>query len=152
MRILLLALGSILIGAALPLQAQAPDASSVSLPEPANYPEPHCTKPQLSLVRPTAFNDQTGSVGQYSAGVMKFNRDFKAYSACMHAYIDKANLDVKQIQEVAAAEMKKIADHANLSTKAIQDKAAQASAEEQGVTADLNAQIAKIASSEGRHR
>ena len=152
MRILLFSLGSILIASVLPLHAQAPDAASVSLPEPSNYPEPHCTKPQLSLVRPTVFNDQSGSVGQYSAGVVKFNRDFKAYSVCMHAYIDKANMDAKRIQEAAAADMKQIAERANLSMKAIQDKAAQASAEEEGVTADLNAQIAKIAPSEGRHR
>src|SRR6185312_14780391 len=131
MRILLLSLGSILIGSVLPLHAQAPDAAS--LPELSNYPEPHCTKPQLSLVRPTVLNDQFGSVGQYGAGVAKFNRDFKAYSACMHAYIDKANMDVKRIQEVAAADMKQIAERANLSTKTIQNKATQASAEEQGV-------------------
>ena len=152
MRILLFSLGSILIGSVLPLHAQAPDVASVSLPELSNYPEPHCTKPQLSLVRPTVLNDQSGSVGEYTTRVAKFNRDFEAYSACMHAYIDKANMDVKQIREVAAADMKQIAERANLSTKAIQNKAAQASAEAEGVTADLNAQIAKIAPSEGRHR
>jgi|SRR5579859_1576334 len=101
MRILLFSLGSILIGSVLPLRAQAPDATSVSFPELSNYPEPHCTKPQVSLVGPTTLNDQFGSVGQYSARVAKFNRDFKAYSACMHAYIDKANMDAKRIQEVA---------------------------------------------------
>lgn len=152
MRILLFSLGSILIASVLPLHAQAPDAASVSLPEPSNYPEPHCTKPQVSLVRPTVLNDQFGSGGQYGASVVKFNRDFKAYSACMHAYIDKANMDAKRIQDAAAADMKQIAERANLSTKAIQDKAAQAAAEEEGVTADLNAQIAKFAQSEGRHR
>lgn len=152
MRILLFTLGSILIGSVLPLHAQAPDAASVSLPEQSNYPEPHCAKPQPDLIRPTVLNDQFGSVGQYSASVVKFNRDFKAYSACMHAYVDKANMDVKQIQAAAAADMKQIAERANLSTKAIQNKAAQAAAEEEGVTADLNAQIAKIAPSEGRHR
>jgi hypothetical protein len=152
MRILLFTLGSILIGSVLPLDAQAPDAASVSLPELSNYPEPHCTKPQQSLVRPTVLNDQFGSVGEYSTRVVKFNRDFKAYSACMHAYIDKANMDVKRIQEVAAADMKQIAERANLSTKAIQNKATQASVEAEGVTADLNAQITKIAPSEGRHR
>jgi hypothetical protein len=73
-------------------------------------------------------------------------------SACMHAYVAKANMDVKRIQEVAAADMKQIAERANLSTKAIQNKADQASAEEEGVTADLNAQIAKITPSDGRHR
>lgn len=152
MRVLLFTLGSILIGSVLPLHAQAPDAASVSLPELSNYPDPHCTKPQLSLVRPTVLNDQFGSVGQYSARVVKFNRDFKAYSACMHAYVDKANMDAKRIQELAAADMKQIAERANLSMQGIQKKAAQASAEEEGVTADLNAQIAKIAPSEGRHR
>lgn len=152
MRILLISLAAILLGSVLPLQAQAQDAAPVSSPEPSSYPEPHCTKPELSLVRPTAFNDQTGSVGQYSAGVVKFNRDFKAYSDCMHAYIDKANMDAKRIQDVAAAEMKQIAARANLATKDIQDKAVQASAEEQSVTADLNAQIAKLSPNEGRHR
>ena len=150
MRSLLFLLGAILIGSVLQLHAQALDAAS--LPEPSNYPEPHCTKPQLSLVSPTTLNDQFGSVGQYSAGVAKFNRDFKAYSACVHAYVDKANMDVKRIQEAAAADMKQIAERANLSAKAIQNKAAQASAEEEGVTADLNAQMAKISPSEGRHR
>ncbi len=71
----------------------------------------------------------------------------------MHArLIDKANMDAKRIQETAAAEMKQIAERANLSTKDIQNQAAQAAAEEEGVTADLNAQIAKIAPGEGRHR
>ena len=152
MRILLFLLGSILIASVLPLQAQAPDAASVSSPELTNYPEPHCTKPQVNLVAPTTLNDQFGSVGQYSAKVAKFNRDFKAYSACMHAYIDKANVDAKRIQDEAAADMKRITERANLSTKDIQDKAAQASAEEQGVTADLNAQIAKISPGDGRQR
>jgi hypothetical protein len=151
MRILLFSLGSILIASVPPLHAQTSDAAVSSL-ELSSYPEPHCTKPQVNLVRPTALNDQFGSVGQYSAQVAKFNRDFKAYSACMHAYVDKANTDVRRIQETAAADMKQIAERANLSTKAIQNKAAQAAAEEEGVTADLNAQIDKIAPSEGRHR
>ena len=152
MRILLSWLAPIFIGSVLPLHAQAPDATLAPMPEQSNYPEPHCIKPQVSLVRPIALNDQFGSVGQYNAQVAKFNRDFKAYSACMHAYVDKANMDVKRIQEAAAADMRQIAERANLSAKAIQNKAAQASAEEEGVTADLNAQIAKISPSEGRHR
>ncbi|MBA2587280.1 MAG: hypothetical protein H0U98_01515 [Alphaproteobacteria bacterium] len=144
--------GAVLIGLSLPLDAQP--LASAGVPETSSnltgYPDPQCTKPQVKLVRPTLWNDQSGSAGNYNARVRKFNKDTDAYSACMHAYIDKANLDVKIIQDKANADLKQITERANASMKVIEDKAARAVIEAKSVAADLNAQIAKVSTGEQR--
>ena len=119
-------------------QAGVPEA----LPD--NYPDPQCTKPQVNLVKPGVSNDNSGAVGSYNSKVRTFNKDAAAYSACMHAYIDKANGDVKRIQDKANADLKQITDRANASMKAIQDKIRQAVTDANSVSADLNQETAKL--------
>jgi ElaB/YqjD/DUF883 family membrane-anchored ribosome-binding protein len=128
---------------------QAPDA----LPDGSNYPDPQCTKPQVTMVRPIAglnlgvegrTSVDNGPVGSYNSKVKQFNHDAIAYDACMHAYIDKANGDVKRIQDKANADMKQISERANAAMKVIQDKARQAVSEANSVTAALDQQTAKI--------
>jgi len=148
MRVSRCVLGAIFIGITSPLYAQqiAPaGAPKLNLAEPSGYPDPQCTKPQVKLVKPTMWNDQSGSLGNYNARVRQFNRDTDAYSACMHAYIDKANLDVKNIQEKANSDLKQITERANASMKVIENKAAHAVIEAKSVAAELNEQIAKVA-------
>jgi len=125
---------------------------ALRVPDLTGYPDPACIKPQVKLVRPTVWNDQSGSVANYNARVKQFNRDYDAYSACMHAYIDKANLDVKTIQDKANADLKQITERANASMKVIQDKIARSVIEAKSVAADLNEQIAKFSSGEKRKR
>jgi hypothetical protein len=154
MRLSLWLFGASLMSLMLPLHAQpfAPVAVEKNMsPDLTGYPDPNCTKPQVNLVKPTLWNDQSGSVANYNARVKKFNRDTDAYSACMHAYIDKANLDVKNIQDKANADLKQITEHANKSMKVIQDKIARSVVEAKSVAADLNEQIAKVATGEQRH-
>jgi hypothetical protein len=153
MRVCRYVLGAVLISIAPPLHAQPIAPASVprgTLSEPPEYPDPQCTKPQVKLVKPTVWNDQSGSMGSYNARVRQFNRDTNAYSACMHAYIDKANLDVKAIQEKANADLKRITERANVSMKVIEDKAARAVIEAKSIAADLNEQIAKVSGGDQR--
>lgn len=126
--------------------------AAVLVPNLTGYPDPACIKPQVKLVRPTVWNDQSGSVANYNARVKKFNHDFDAYSACMHAYIDKANLDVKTIKDRANADLKQITERANASMKIIEDKIALSVIEAKTVAADLNEQIAKFTGDEKRKR
>jgi hypothetical protein len=153
MRMSLWVLSASLTGLMLPLNAQplAPAAVQRDVsPDLTGYPDPDCTKPQVKLVKPSAWNDQSGSVENYNARVKKFNRDTDAYSSCMHAYIDKANLDVKTIQDKANADLKQITERANASMKVIQDKIARSVIEAKRVAADLNEQMAKFSSGEQR--
>jgi hypothetical protein len=140
-----IALAAFLICLAGAAGAQAP------LPEP--YPDPPCNKPQVNMIRPPT--DQTHrvdvrtqndseAVNSYNSKIRKFNTDSTAYNACMHAYIDKANGDVKTVQEKANADLKQISEHANASMKAIQDKIRTAVAEANSVTLAMDEQAAKL--------
>lgn len=121
-------------------QMAAPNA----LPGGSDYPDPHCIKPQVNMVKPTTVVDNYEAVYRYNAKIKAFNRDAAAYGACMHAYIDKANGDVKIIQDKANAELKQISERANAAMKAIQDKIGQAVADAQSVNAALDEQTAKL--------
>lgn len=116
--------------------AQAPAA----LPD--AYPDPGCVKPQVSMVKPESAN--SSAVSSYNSKVKTFNKQAAAYDACMHAYIDKANGDVKAIQDKANAELKQVTERANTSMKAIQDKIRQAVADAKSVTAAIDEQTAKL--------
>jgi hypothetical protein len=117
---------------------------------PDTYPDPECVKPQVNMIRPgTQMNSgnnaiDSGPVGSYNAKVKVFNKQAAAYDVCMHAYIDKANGDVKTIQEKANAELKQVSERANASMKAIQDKIRQAVAEANSVAAAMDEQTAKL--------
>ena len=121
--------------------AQMP--ASNALPDGSDYPDPHCIKPQVNMVKPGVWNN-SDAVDSYNSKIKKFNRDAAAYAACMHAYIDKANGDVKLIQDKANAEMKQVSERANASMKAIQDKVGRAVADAQSVSAALDEQTAKL--------
>ena len=142
-----IALAAFLICLASAAGAQAPDA----LPD--AYPDPQCRKPQVNMIRPPT--DQTHrvdvltqndseAVNSYNSKIRKFNTDSAAFNACMHAYIDKANGDVKTVQEKANADLKQISEHANASMKVIQDKIRNAVAEANSVTLAMDEQAAKL--------
>ena len=125
--------------------AQSPDA----LPDGANYPEPQCKKPQADRInKPQTYYGRDGfdggAVGSYNSRVKAFNKEAAAYNACMHAYIDKANGDVKRVQDKANADLKQISDRANASMHAIQDKIRQAVAEANEVSTSLKVETSKI--------
>jgi ElaB/YqjD/DUF883 family membrane-anchored ribosome-binding protein len=117
---------------------------------PDSYPDPQCIKPQVNMIRPgTQINSgnnaiDSGPVGSYNAKVKAFNKQAAAYDSCMHAYIDKANSDVKTIQDKANADLKQVSERANGSMKAIQDKIRQAVAEAKSVAADIDEQTARL--------
>jgi hypothetical protein len=123
--------------------AQAPAA----LPVGGNYPDPDCTKPQVNLVKPGAWNNSE-AVDSYNLKVRRFNQAVTAYDSCMHAYIDKANGDVKVIQDKANADLKQITERANASMKVIQDKIGQAVADAKSVSASLDQETAKLRTEE----
>jgi len=127
--------------------AQSPDA----LPDGANYPEPQCKKPQADRInKPQTYYGRdgfdAGAVGSYNSRVKAFNKEAAAYNACMHAYIDKANGDVKVIQDKANADMNQIRDRADASMKVIQDKVKQAVADTNSVATALDQETAKLRS------
>ena len=124
-----------------------------ALPDGSNYPEPHCKKPLVDMVKPPT--DQTRRVdirtqndaeamGRYNSKIKQFNRDNAAYNTCLHAYIDKANGDVKSIQDKANAELKLVTERANASMKMIQDKIRQAVADANSISAALDQETAKL--------
>lgn len=120
-------------------QTSVPDA----LPDGANYPEPQCAKPRVNMVKPGAWNNPE-AVDSYNSKVKTFNKDAAAYNSCMHAYIDKANGDVKRIQDKANADLTQITERANGSMKAIQDKIRQAVADAKSVSETLDQETAKL--------
>ncbi len=135
-----IALLALLVGFSSAASAQPGPAA---LPDTATYPDPDCTKPQVNLVKPGAWNNSE-AVDSYNSKVKKFNREAAAYDTCMHAYLDKANSDVKTIQDKANADLKQTAERANASMKAIQDKIRQAVADGKGVVAAIDEQAAKL--------
>jgi ElaB/YqjD/DUF883 family membrane-anchored ribosome-binding protein len=62
----------------------------------------------------------------------------------MHAFIDKANNDVKRIQNKANADLKQISDRANASMKIVQDKIHQAVADANSVATAMDEETAKL--------
>jgi hypothetical protein len=121
-------------------RAQAPD-----------YPDPQCTKPQMTTVKPNVQVDtsrgvsiDSGAVGSFNSRVKAFNRDAAAYNACMHAYIDAANRDVKTVQDKTNSELKLVAERGNASMKMIQDKIRQAVTDANSLGAELEAENARL--------
>jgi hypothetical protein len=122
------------------ISAWAQETVSSALPD--GYPDPQCVKPEMKLVVPESGN--IAAVYAYNAKIKTFNKQAVAYDACMHGYIDKANQDVKIIQEKANADLKQISERANASMKAIQDKIGRAVADATSVAATLNQDAAKL--------
>jgi hypothetical protein len=83
----------------------------------SDYPDPQCVKPDLDSVKPPQASnllDQSEAasynvkVRAYNAKMKTFNQASKDYSACIHAYIDKADRDAQHIQDQANAAIKSI--------------------------------------------
>ena len=91
-------------------------------------------------------SNDSDAVNSYNAKIKRFNGDLTAYNDCMHAYIDKANGDVKVIQDKANADMNQIRDRADASMKVIQDKVKQAVADTNSVATALDQETAKLRS------
>ena len=128
-----------------PIAAQGQGGASSG---PSEYPDPHCPRPEVKLIKPAYSHvgniEDSGPVGSYNQKVKIYNREAQEYDACMHAYIDKANLDVKIIQEKANADLKQIGERANASMKAIQDKIGRAVTDASSVATTLNQDAAKL--------
>jgi hypothetical protein len=92
----------------------------------ADYADPACIKPEAKLVAPSA-TDQDAVLG-YNARVRRYNKQVTEYSTCMRAYIDKANADIKIIQDNANVEMARIRDTANSDMRQIEGKIRDAAA------------------------
>lgn len=121
-------------------------------PDGAGYPDPQCKKPQVNMVRPPTdetnrvdvrSRNDSDTMNRYNSKIKQFNTDLAAYNTCLHAYIDKANDDVKVVQDKANADLKQITERANSSMRAIQDKIRQAVADANSINAALDQDSAK---------
>jgi len=101
----------------------------------APYPDPECGRPDLASIKPPASNNDAAQVSIYNAKVKTFNREAKAYNACIHAYVDSANQEVTRIHDKAGEDQKRLAENANAAMKAVQDKIQRATAEANAITA-----------------
>jgi hypothetical protein len=131
------------------LASRAWPQSQEALPDAANYPDPQCQKPDAERIgKPqTHYGSDgydAGAIGSYNSKVKAFNKEAAAYNSCMHAYIDKANIEVKRIQDKANADLKQVTDRANASMKAIEDKIRRAVADANGVATALDQQTDKL--------
>ncbi len=86
----------------------------------ADYADPTCVKPEAKLVAPSAMDQD--AVLSYNGRVRRYNKQVADYSACMRAYIDKANADIKVIQDNANAEMARVRETANSDMRQIEGK------------------------------
>ncbi|HEX4272872.1 MAG TPA: hypothetical protein VHZ32_15885 [Rhizomicrobium sp.] len=97
---------------------------------PADYPDPQCARPQVQLIKPanTYSNhiDDSAPVGSYNQKVRLYNGQARDYDACMHAYIDTANAELKRVQTDANDRIHQIANDANARLKTIEGKIAAA--------------------------
>ncbi len=101
-------LWAVLLAMAAPLAARA-----------ADYADPACVKP-TKLVAPSATDSD--AVLAYNNKVRRYNRQVTEYSACLKAYVEKANADIKAVQDNANVEMARIRDTANSDIKQIEAK------------------------------
>ena len=96
----------------------------------ADYPDPQCHQPEVKLIKPaythTSNIEDAGPVGSYNQKVKLYNHQAQDYDACMHAYIDNANAELKRVQTDANARIRLITDTANTRLKLIEAKAAAA--------------------------
>ncbi|HEX4176904.1 MAG TPA: hypothetical protein VHY57_00635 [Rhizomicrobium sp.] len=97
---------------------------------PADYPDPQCARPQVQLIKPintySSHIDDSAPVSSYNQKVRLYNSQARDYDACMHAYIDTANAELKQVQTDANDRIHQITNDANARLKAIEGKIAAA--------------------------
>jgi hypothetical protein len=120
-----LALGAVCLLAPIAAQGQGEAGSG-----PSDYPDPHCPRPKVKLVKPAYthrdYIEDSDPVGSYNEKVKIFNREAQEYDACMHAYIDNANTELKRVQTDANNRIHQITDVANARLKMIEGKIAAA--------------------------
>jgi hypothetical protein len=96
----------------------------------SDYPDPHCPRPKVKLVKPAYthrdYIEDSDPVGSYNEKVKIYNREAQAYDACMHTYIDNANSELKRVQTDANNRIHQITDAANARLKMIESKIAAA--------------------------
>ncbi len=92
----------------------------------SEYPDPDCARPDLKLIKPVYTHegniDDSGPVGSYNQKVKLYNRQAQDYDACMHAYIDAANAELKRVQTDANERIHQISDAANTKLTMIEGK------------------------------
>jgi hypothetical protein len=115
-RIAGLGFACVLAVAAMPAQAADSDAP-VAI---QHYPDPDCVKPEAKQINPNGFD--ASAVNSYNLRVRRYNTQLSAYNSCVHAYVDKANADIRRIQDAANSDMARIRDTANASMKEIEQK------------------------------
>jgi hypothetical protein len=102
------------------------DANSTA----SDYPDPQCHRPEVKLIKPpdthTGNIEDSGPVGSYNQKVKLYNRQARDYDACMHAYIDDANTELKRVQTDANQHIHQVTDAANARLKLIENKVAAA--------------------------
>ena len=97
---------------------------------PFKYAPPRCAQPRFNVL-PQAQDSQApdqAKASYYDYEVRQYNREVEAYSRCIKNYVAKANRDVKQIQDNAAAEAKRTTDAANSSVAVIRSQIRKAAA------------------------
>jgi hypothetical protein len=127
MKKLVQALGLSMMIGLLPVAAQGQgDAGGAA----SDYPDPRCPRPDVKLIKPAYTHvgniDDSGPVAPYNQKVKVYNREARDYDACMHAYIDTANAELKRVQTDANERIHQITDAANARLKQIEAKLAAA--------------------------
>jgi hypothetical protein len=82
------------------------EADSAAAPVPAGegnlpvgfYPKSPCAKPQ-AMGRPPELSNQA-AMQAYNARVKTFNRNAVVFNACMKTYVERAQNDIKAIQDI----------------------------------------------------
>src|SRR5215469_12773360 len=119
------ALGLMCLLAPIAAQGQGETSNAAS-----DYPDPHCPRPEVKLIKPAYSHvgniEDSGPVGSYNQKVKIYNREAQEYDACMHAYIDNANTELKQVLTDANNRIHQISDVANARLKIIESKIAAA--------------------------
>ena len=106
----------------------------------AAYPDPQCPRPEVKLLKPAYTHvgniEDSGPVGSYNSKVKTYNREAQTYDACMHAYIDGANVELKRVQDDANQRIRQVSESANTRLKLIEAKVAAAVADANQVSQD----------------
>ena len=106
----------------------------------AAYPDPQCPRPEVKLLKPAYTYvgnvEDSGPVGSYNSKVKAYNREAQDYDACMHAYINGANAELKRVQDDANQRIRQITESANTRLKLIEAKVAAAVNEANQVSQD----------------
>jgi hypothetical protein len=106
----------------------------------AAYPDPQCPRPEVQLLKPAYTHvgniEDSGPVGSYNTKVKAYNSEAQAYDACMHAYIDGANVELKRVQDDANQRIHQVSESANTRLKLIEAKVSAAIADANQVSQD----------------